>query len=188
MRALLLLLWLAHFLPLWILGPVGEALGSLLFIIMKPRRHITLTNLRLCFPDMPEQERVALARRHFQAYSRSVLERSVLWWASETRVRRLIKIESELPLSTLQSGPTILLCPHFVCLEIPGIALVLNSSLSICTIYTRQQDAVIDAALLKGRSRFRPVKLFSREQGVKPIIRAMREGYPFIMLDRKSVV
>lgn len=182
MRALLGLLWLAHFLPLWILGPVGEALGSLLFVIMKPRRHITLTNLRLCFPDMTEAERVLLARRHFQAYSRSVLERSVLWWASENRLRRLIKIESDLPLSTLQAGPTILLCPHFVCLEIPGIALVLNSSLSICTIYTRQQDAVTDAALLKGRSRFRPVKLFTREQGVKPIIRAMREGFPFIML------
>lgn len=182
MRALLGLLWLAHFLPLWILGPIGEALGSLLFIIMKPRRHITLTNLRLCFPDMTEAERVVLARRHFQAYSRSVLERSVLWWASENRLRRLIKIESDLPLSTLQAGPTILLCPHFVCLEIPGIALVLNSSLSICTIYTRQQDAVTDAALLKGRSRFRPVKLFTREQGVKPIIRAMREGFPFIML------
>ncbi|WP_061534704.1 lipid A biosynthesis acyltransferase [Collimonas arenae] len=182
MRALIGLLWLAHFLPLWILGPVGETLGSLLFIIMKPRRHITLTNLATCFPDMPEAERRDLARRHFQAYSRSVLERSVLWWASEKRLRRLIQIDSALPLDTLQAGPTILLCPHFVCLEIPGIALVLNSSLSICTIYTRQQDAVVDAALLKGRSRFRPVKLFSREQGVKPIIRAMREGYPFIML------
>ncbi|KAF3997309.1 LpxL/LpxP family acyltransferase [Glaciimonas immobilis] len=182
MKVLIFLLWLTHWLPLWVLGPLGEALGSLLFIIMKPRRHITLINLQLCFPDMPEQERIALARRHFQAYSRSALERSVLWWASEARLRRLIKIESDLPLETLKAGPTILLCPHFVCLEIPGIALVLNSSLSICTIYSRQQDAVVDAALLKGRSRFRPVKLFTREQGVKPIIRAMREGLPFIML------
>ena len=182
MRALIFLLWITHWLPLWILGPLGEALGWLLFIIMKPRRHITLTNLRLCFPEMLEGERVTLARRHFQAYSRSALERSVLWWASEVRLKRLIKIESDLPLDTLRAGPTILLCPHFVCLEIPGIALVLNSSLSICTIYSRQQDPLVDAALLKGRSRFRPVKLFTREQGVKPIIRAMREGFPFIML------
>lgn len=182
MRALIILLWLTHWLPLWILGPIGESLGSLLFIIMKPRRHITLTNLRLCFPHKTEAERIQLARRHFQAYARSVLERSVLWWASETRLKRLIKIDSELPLDTLHAGPTILLCPHFVCLEIPGIALVLNSALSICTIYTRQQDPLVDAALRKGRSRFRPVKLFSREESIKPIMRAMREGYPFIML------
>ncbi|MBC7489847.1 MAG: lipid A biosynthesis acyltransferase [Glaciimonas sp.] len=182
MRLLIFLLWLTHWLPLWVLGPIGEALGSILFIIMKPRRKITLTNLKMCFPDMPEQERVVLARRHFQAYARSALERSVLWWASEVRLKRLIHIESAIPLNTLEAGPTILLCPHFVCLEIPGIALVLNSSLSICTIYTCQQDKVVDAALLKGRSRFRPVKLFTREQGVKPIIRAMHEGFPFIML------
>jgi len=51
MRALIALMWLLHWLPLPILGRLGEALGSLLFIIMKPRRHITLTNLRLCFPE-----------------------------------------------------------------------------------------------------------------------------------------
>ena len=75
-----------------------------------------------------------------------------------------------------------MLCPHFVCLEIPGIALVLNSHLSVCTIYAKQQNAIVDEALLKGRSRFRPVTLLAREKGVKPIIRAMREGLPFIML------
>lgn len=182
MRALILLMWLLHWLPLPILGRLGAALGFLLYFIMKPRRHITLTNLRLCFPDKSEAERAIIARRHFQAYARSVLERGVLWWASEARLKRLIRIEPQVPLATIKSGPTILLCPHFVCLEIPGIALVLNSDLSVCTIYARQQNAIIDQALLKGRSRFRPVTLLSREKGVKPIIRAMRAGLPFIML------
>ncbi|MBB3212518.1 KDO2-lipid IV(A) lauroyltransferase [Herbaspirillum sp. Sphag1AN] len=182
MRALLAMMWLLHWLPLPILGRLGEALGSLLFIIMKPRRHITLTNLRLCFPDKTEAERVAIAKGHFQAYARSALERGILWWASEARLKRLIKVEPAVPLDTLKSGPTILLCPHFVCLEIPGIALVLNSDFSVCTIYAKQQNQIVDQALLKGRSRFRPVTLLSREKGVKPIIRAMRDGLPFIML------
>jgi Kdo2-lipid IVA lauroyltransferase/acyltransferase len=182
MRALLAMMWLLHWLPFPILGRLGEALGSLLFIIMKPRRHITLTNLRLCFPDKTEAERIAIAKGHFQAYARSALERGILWWASEARLKRLIKVEPAVPLDTLKSGPTILLCPHFVCLEIPGIALVLNSDFSVCTIYAKQQNQIVDKALLKGRSRFRPVTLLSREKGVKPIIRAMRDGLPFIML------
>ncbi|WP_050476363.1 lipid A biosynthesis acyltransferase [Herbaspirillum rhizosphaerae] len=182
MKALIALMWLLHWLPLPILGRLGAGLGSLLFIIMKPRRHITLTNLRLCFPDKSEAEREIIARQHFQAYARSALERGILWWASEKRLKRLIKIDSGVPVDVIKSGPTILLCPHFVCLEIPGIALVLNSDLSICTIYSRQQNEVVDQALLKGRSRFRPVTLLSREKGVKPIIRAMRDGLPFIML------
>ena len=182
MKALIALMWLLHWLPLPILGRLGEALGSLLFIIMKPRRHITLTNLRLCFPDKTETERETLARRHFQAYARSALERGILWWASEARLKRLITVEPRVPVEVIKSGPTILLCPHFVCLEIPGIALVLNSDLSICTIYSKQQNEVVDQALLQGRSRFRPVTLLAREKGVKPIIRAMRDGLPFIML------
>jgi KDO2-lipid IV(A) lauroyltransferase len=182
MKALIALMWLLHWLPLPILGRMGEALGSLLFIIMKPRRHITLTNLRLCFPEKSEAEREQIARQHFQAYARSALERGILWWASEARLKRLIKIDSGVPTEAIKSKPTILLCPHFVCLEIPGIALVLNSDLSICTIYAKQQNEVVDQALLKGRSRFRPVTLLSREKGVKPIIRAMRDGLPFIML------
>jgi len=182
MKVLIALMWLLHWLPLPILGRLGEALGSLLFIIMKPRRHITMTNLRLCFPDKTEAERETLARQHFQAYARSALERGILWWASEARLKRLIKVEPRVPVEVIKSGPTILLCPHFVCLEIPGIALVLNSDLSICTIYSKQQNQVVDQALLKGRSRFRPVTLLAREKGVKPIIRAMRDGLPFIML------
>jgi Kdo2-lipid IVA lauroyltransferase/acyltransferase len=182
MRALLAFMWLLHWLPLPILGRLGEALGSLLFLVMKARRHITLTNLRLCFPDKTEAERTVIARRHFQAYARSALERGILWWASEARLKRLIQIEPRVPLEELKAKPAILLCPHFVCLEIPGIALVLNSDLSVCTIYAKQQNQIVDQALLKGRSRFRPVTLLSREKGVKPIIRAMREGLPFIML------
>lgn len=182
MRALIALMWLLHWLPLPILGRLGEALGSLLFIIMKPRRHITLTNLLLCFPEKTEAERETIARQHFQAYARSALERGILWWASEARLKRLIKVEPRVPVEVIKSGPTILLCPHFVCLEIPGIALVLNSDLSICTIYSKQQNEVVDQALLNGRSRFRPVTLLAREKGVKPIIRAMRDGLPFIML------
>jgi KDO2-lipid IV(A) lauroyltransferase len=182
MKLLLACIWLVHWLPLPILGRLGEGLGSILYRVMKPRRHITLTNLRLCFPEKSERERIEIAKKHFQAYSRSAIERGVLWWASEARLKRLMKIEPAVPVETIKSGPTILLCPHFVCLEIPGIALVLNSDLSICTIYSKQQNAVIDAALLKGRSRFRPVTLLSRDKGVKPIIREMRHGRPFIML------
>jgi Kdo2-lipid IVA lauroyltransferase/acyltransferase len=180
MRLLLGVMWLLHWLPLPLLARVGEGVGSLLFGVMKSRRHITLTNLRLCLPQLSEEKRHAIAKQHFQAYARSVLERGILWWAPESRLRRLIRVEPHVPLDTIQSGPTILLCPHFVSLDVAGVATVLETNL--CSIYTKQQNKVFDEALRKGRSRFRPVRLFSRGEGVKPIIRAMREGLPFFML------
>ena len=180
MRILLGMMWLLHWLPLPILGRLGEAVGTLLFYLLRTRRRIAMTNLGLCFPHLSQTELKRLAKQHFQAYARSVLERSILWWASPDRLRKLIQIEPGVPLEAIQSGPTILLCPHFVSLDVAGVAVMLDSSL--CSLYTRQRNAAFDAALRKGRSRFRPVKLFSRGDGIKPIIRAMREGLPFFML------
>ena len=180
MRLLLGLMWLLHWLPLPILGRVGKVVGSLLFMVLGKRRHITLTNLRMAMPELSEQERTALARQHFQAYSRSIFERAILWWAPEARLRRLIKVEPRLPLAQIQAGPTILLCPHFVCLDVAGVAVMLETSL--CSIYVQQKNKAFDDVLRAGRSRFRPVKLFSRKEGIKPIIRAMREHLPYFML------
>jgi KDO2-lipid IV(A) lauroyltransferase len=180
MRILLGVMWLLHWLPLPLLARIGETIGTVLFATVRSRRHIALTNLRLCLPHLTETERKNIARKHFQSYARSVLERGILWWAPEARLRRLIRVEPCVPLDTIQSGPTILLCPHFVSLDVAGVAVMLETTL--CSIYTRQQNEVFDAALRKGRSRFRPVRLFSRGDGVKPIIRAMREGLPFFML------
>jgi KDO2-lipid IV(A) lauroyltransferase len=180
MRIVLTFMWLMHWLPLPILGRVGESIGSVLFHLLRSRRHITLTNLSLCLPDLSEQERVLIAKRHFQVYARSVLERGILWWGSERRLRKLIQVEPAVPMEAIQSGAVILLCPHFVSLDVAGVAVMLETSL--CSIYTKQRSKVFDQALRKGRSRFRPVKLFSRSEGVKPIIRAMREHLPFFML------
>jgi KDO2-lipid IV(A) lauroyltransferase len=180
MRLLLAMMWLLHWLPLPLLGRLGTAVGSLLYVVMGPRRHITQTNLRLCMPDLSARERDALARRHFQHYARSVLERGVLWWGSTARLRRLIQVEPGVPLDQIGAGPVILLCPHFVCLDVAGVAVMLESSL--CSIYTAQRDPVFDGALRRGRTRFRPIELVSRAAGIKPIIRAMRNRLPYFML------
>jgi KDO2-lipid IV(A) lauroyltransferase len=180
MRLLLTVLWLLHWLPLPVLGRLGNAIGLVLFALIPSRRHITLTNLRLCLPELSASQRRRLARNHFKAYARSILERSVLWWASERRLRALIVIEPGVPLADIAAGPVILLCPHFVCLDVAGVAVMLESSL--CSIYTPQRNAAFDRALRHGRTRFRPITLVSRAEGVKPILRALRGNQPYFML------
>ena len=146
----------------------------------RSRRHIALTNLRLCLPELSEAERRAVARRHFQDYARAVLERGILWWAPPARLQRLIQIEPAVPLELIGAGPLIFLCPHFVCLDVAASALAQIGP--GCSIYTRQKSRVFDRALLRGRTRFHPIQVFSRDQGIKPILRAMRENLPFMML------
>ena len=187
MRFLLGFMWLLHWLPLPVLGRFGDGIGFLLFYIMGPRRDIALTNLRLARPELTENERRTIARKHFQAYSRSVFERAILWWASEARLRRLIKVETsdgmptgQVPVAKMTEKPTILLCPHFVCLDVGGASIAMEASAS--SMYVAQKNAVFDEVLRAGRARFKPVKLFTRQDGIKPILRALKEHLPYFML------
>ena len=182
MRLMLGLMWLLHWLPLPLLGRFGDLIGSLLFLVMGPRRKITLTNLRLCLPELSEQERRKLARQHFQSYSRSVFERAILWWAPESRLNRLIQIDPgpAVPVAEMTAKPTILLCPHFVCLDVAGASIAMVASAS--SMYVAQKNAVFDKVLRDGRARFKPVKLFTRQDGIKPIFRALKDKLPYFML------
>jgi len=182
MRVMLVLMWLLHWLPLPILGRIGKAIGSLLFILLRRRRHIALTNLRLCLPELGDREHLRIARAHFQGYARGVLERGILWFASPERLRKLIQIVPAVPTTAAAARPTIFLCPHFVCLEVAGVAITMAGP--ACSMYVTQHNRVFDEALRKGRLRFTPDErnLITRQAGIKPIIRAMREGRPFLML------
>ncbi len=182
MRALLGLMWLLHWLPLPVLGRIGKGVGSVLFLVMGSRRRIALRNLELCMPELDEAARRRIALEHFQGYARSVLERAILWWAPQARLRRLIKVEPAVPTALAAAKPTIFLCPHFVCLEVAGVAITMEGP--ACSIYSRQRNEVFDEALRKGRLRFTPDErnLMARDAGIKPIIRAMRDGRPFLML------
>ena len=180
MKIVMGLLWLMHWLPLPVLGRLGKLVGTVLFYCMGERRHITLTNLQLCFPDLTEAQRKAIAIKHFQVYSRSVFERSILWWASEARLKKLIVLETPFPMDEIAAGPVILLCPHFVCLDVAGVAVAME--ISVSSMYVRQKNPTFDEALLKGRSRFKPPRLFTRQDGIKTILRSLREGMPYFML------
>ncbi|MBL8452674.1 MAG: lipid A biosynthesis acyltransferase, partial [Zoogloea sp.] len=94
-RIIVALLWLIHWLPLSIQAPIGRGIGLLLYWIIVPRRRVVHTNLRLCFPDLSEAERRALAKEHFALAGRSLIERGLAWFAPEARVRRIVRVEGE---------------------------------------------------------------------------------------------
>lgn len=180
MRLLLFLMWLLHWLPLPILGRLGYALGWLFYFFMPYRRHITLTNLRLCFPKLNETEIKNIAKQHFQLYTRSILERAILWWGSKKRLLKLIHITPSFPFKEVNEGRVIFLCPHFVNLDVAGTAMTLNTS--ICSVYTTQRNRIFNQILKKGRSRFNSPILLSRDEGIKPILHSLKQGHPFFML------
>ena len=176
----LALLWLFHFLPLAVLAPLGRALGLALYALARERREVALTNLELCFPDQTISDRRALARRHFQAFGRSLVEHGLLWWSSKARLQRLIRIEGLEHWQAVADRPVIWLAPHFVGLDMGGTRII--TEWRGVSVYSHQKDPVFDGILLRGRTRFVTPALFSRQDGIRPVVRAMREGLPFYYL------
>lgn len=172
--------WLLHFLPLRVLARIGEAAGALLYVLGRERRNVCLINLARCFPEMPEAKRTALAKAHFRAFGRSVLERSILWWAPEERVKRLVHIVGLERLHALKGQALILLAPHFVGLDAGCTRL--TCEIDMAGIYSKQKNRLFNTLLLSGRTRFGRQRAISRQEGVRPALAALREGIPFYYL------
>ena len=176
------LFWLLHFLPLKAFATVGNGLGQLLYLLGKHRRNVVNINLEWCFPELNAEQRKKLALDHFRVLGRSVLERSVLWWASRERLEQMIRIEgSEKIRAQLDAGkPVILLAPHFVGLDAGGVAVAMRfDSLSM---YAEQANPVFDRLLLNGRRRFGDQMLLTRQDGIRATVKAMKSGRPFYYL------
>ena len=175
------MMWLLHFLPLPLLAKMGNALGMLLYWFAAERRLVAATNLRLCFPEMSEAERRVLARKNFQAFARSLLERGILWWGSASRIQGYIRVEGLEHYTAAQAqGPVILLAPHFVGLDVGGSWMIQH--VDLVSMYSSQKNPLFHELLLRGRSRFGKQKLYERQQGLRPVIKAMRARHPFYYL------
>ncbi len=180
-RLVFALMWLLHFLPLGAQAAAGNALGTLLFWLIAERRRVTRINLEKCFPAMGPAARERLARAHFRAFTRSFIERGLLWWAPRARIERLIRIEGLAHLKALGDAPAILFVPHFVGLDAGGTRI--TAEVDIVAMFARQKDARFARLLARGRTRFGNQRMVSRQEGVRAAIQAMRrDKRPFYYL------
>ena len=175
-RLVLGLLWGLQWLPLSVQAAIGRGFGALLYRVGGSRRRIARRNLELCFPQMPAAERETLVREHFGWLGRSLLERGLLWYASPERLKRLIHVEGDIGLAARSERPVMWLVPHFMALDVAGVATQLFQTQWVGSIYQAQSNPVFDAAMRRGRLRFGGGEVFERhDQGALPLVRAIRK-------------
>lgn len=160
---------------------VAHVLADLIWFLAWPRRHVTLVNLRACFPQMSEDERKRLGRKTFRNLARAALDHSVLWNADQAGIESYIRVEGEHYAHDPANRPLIVIAPHFVGLDAGGVRA--NLIERGASIYSRQKNAVWDAWLLKARQRFSDPVLIPR-QGIdmRNVVRIVRSGLPLYYL------
>lgn len=164
--------WVLHLLPHRMIIVLGNGLGYLLYYLLKKPKRLALVNLSLCFPKMSEKEKHRIIRQNFQYFCSAILEYGNLLFASPEKLRQFIKVEGYEHYEAVQDQPLILFTPHFTGLDIGGVRLSMLHKAA--AIYAKQGNPHIDTLFLRIRSRFNQPLLFKRDDGIWPILRALR--------------
>ncbi|MED5501746.1 MAG: lipid A biosynthesis acyltransferase, partial [Pseudomonadota bacterium] len=69
---------------------LGRGIGLLTWKLAKRRRHITDTNLALCFPELDDRQRAALVRKTFIANGIGILETATGWCRDPEHLRHRV--------------------------------------------------------------------------------------------------
>lgn len=170
------LLYVITRLPLKYQQHVGRVLGKLLYWFGPGRRHIAETNLRLCLPELSNQERQSLLKRHFSLYGISLIESFAAWWAKPAIFVGKVEYHGLHNLhEALKKGKGVLLLgSHFTTLEI-GVRL-LSQQIPFHAMYRRHKNPVFESIMSSGRSRWLG-KVIDR-RNIRGILRSLKENHP----------
>ncbi|MDE2422667.1 MAG: lipid A biosynthesis acyltransferase [Betaproteobacteria bacterium] len=178
MQISLFFLWLLHFLPLPWINRLGMVLGNLAYILASQRRQVTLTNLALCFPQWRQEDCQLVAKRHFQAFATHILSQGMAWFTPLDKMKQIVRYEHfEYLEEALKEGPVIILAPHFFGMDTGGICLA--ADVNLLSLYARHKNLKIDQQIQRHRLRWGRGKMFSRQDGIRPIVRDLKTGWAF---------
>jgi len=171
---ILLMRLLAH-LPLPLLRGLGSALGMLLYGLARRRRGIVQANLAACFAHLDAAQRNAIARRHFRLFAQALLDRSWLWHAPVSVLRKRIGFEGAL-VELDNPAPLIFLAPHMVGLDVGGMAMTELQRIATSCIYVPLTNAWAEEWMAQGRTRSGIGHPIARKDGPQPVLRGLRKG------------
>jgi len=152
----------------------GKYLGLLLLRIARHRRHVTETNIRLCFPELDAAQQAALVREIFIQNGIGFFEIAWAWWASPSDIEGRYTVEGleHLRAASEDGKGVVLVGAHFVHLDLCG--LMLNQVTPMDVIYRRNNDPVFEHVITTGRKRVFTNVL--ERSDMRTIIRKLREG------------
>jgi Kdo2-lipid IVA lauroyltransferase/acyltransferase len=180
MHFALFLLWIMRWLPQSWVTAIGRALGTLLF--HWGRRRVTLINLAKCFPAKTESQRIEIGRGVFQNLARATLDMGHMWYADVDEAMSRVKLVDRHYLDEWNGrAPVILLAPHFVGLDFGG-AKVSREYPAVFSMYSEQKNKVFDRALRRARQRWNGAELVTRQQGLRPVLKALKDKKLFYYL------
>lgn len=168
------LLRLSVFLPFKWQLLLGRKLGNLTYKLMKRRRHIAETNVRLCFPELSTEQKNDIVRKTFENNGTALFETAMAWWASDKRLKKMCNVTGLEHIHKIQADGrgVILLSAHFSTLEISGAMIALFQPFQV--IYKKARNPLFEGILRSSRERkfLNAIDTYD----VRRIVKTLKEG------------
>ena len=152
----------------------GKITGLIALRLAKRRRHITATNIRLCFPELSATQQHNLVRDIFIQNGIGFFEIAWSWWATPQQIAGRYTVEGleHLDKAKANGKGVILLGAHFVHLDLCG--LMLNQLTPLSVIYRKNNNPVFEYIITRGRKRV--FENVIERSDLRLVIRKLREG------------
>ncbi len=157
--------------------------GGALAKVPNPLRAVADLNLRLCFPDLTEEDRRRLVRRVLAENSATVLEMSSIWRWPADKLRRLENGVEGLDLlerAISRGAGTLLLSPHLGNWEFLNAFMMRHTQL--VSLYRPPRIAELDDFMRRARERTGCIMVPATPAGMRPLLKALHSNYTVLIL------
>ena len=170
------LIRLLGLLPYRLQMAVGAGLGRIAYYFSRRDRHIAYVNVSLCLPELDERGLRRVVKQHFESLGCALFETALVWWASDARLRKFVRVEGLEHLQRALAGGrgAILLSAHFTTLEMGARALCMNGPTAI--MYQTPRNALIAALSLRGRAMHARRAISS--DNVRELLQSLKSNLP----------
>jgi KDO2-lipid IV(A) lauroyltransferase len=157
-------------------GAIGAVLGTVAFDLFRVRRAVSLANLERAFPEAAPGELVAIARRSYRQFGRTVAEFAAFEKLRPERILRLVEFEGlEHFDRALEAGRgAVLFTGHFGSWELLGAAIAARGY-PIDFLVGRQSNPWVDALMNRLR-RIQGIGIIEREMALRKVLRSLRRN------------
>jgi len=156
---------------------IGRLLGTLGWVFKGRSRKVTETNLRICFPDMPDNQRRDLARSSLRHTGQTLMEIPLMWeWPVEECLGLIREIEGEELLEETRKDDRglLLLAPHLGNWELTG--LYFSSRYRMAALYSPPHIKAFEDYMIQVRGRLGSELVRGDRRGLARLITLLREG------------
>jgi KDO2-lipid IV(A) lauroyltransferase len=181
-RVVLFYIWVSSLVPITIWVYIGKCFGSLLYILARRHRNISLINMKFAFGDeKKESEMRDLTKRNFQHLAMMGHEWLTLRNISEKELLSRIEVEGKEHLLTAKkkSPSVILLGAHFGNWEYAHLYYA-HTIGPLNFIVRKVDNPYIEEERVKYNTKF-GVNILDKENGLRPAIKRLKKGEDLVL-------